>query len=95
MILKQDTVLGVREDLIMSYISQPADQFPAAGFDLSGNVHEDYLRVSFDLVLSREKQAELTGMRVMESTRGNSCADVVVDLLSKQCRRSGNKSSNQ
>lgn len=39
--LEQDTVFFVREDLITSYVSQPADQFPATGFDMSGKVHEN------------------------------------------------------
>lgn len=49
--LDEDAVFGVREDLVMSYQTLPADSFPSAGFDLSGKVTEDYLKVTFDLVL--------------------------------------------
>lgn len=49
--LDQDTVFGVREDLIMNYQPQTADQFPATGFSLSGHVNDPYLLVDFDLVL--------------------------------------------
>lgn len=51
--LDQDTVFGVRDDLIMKYIEKPADSFPK-GFELSGTVNEDYLRVDFDLVLANQ-----------------------------------------
>ena len=53
--LDQDTVFGVREDLIMSYVPEAAEKFPNTGFALSGNVTEDYLRVDFDLVLQPNK----------------------------------------
>ena len=49
--LDQDTVFGVRDDLIMSYLPQSADQFPDTGFSLSGKVNDPYLLVEFDLVL--------------------------------------------
>ncbi len=49
--LDQDTVFGVRDDLIMKYVSCAADSFPAEGFDLSGKVDGNYLRVDFDLTL--------------------------------------------
>jgi hydroxyquinol 1,2-dioxygenase len=51
--LDQDTVFGVRSDLVMKYKSMPAGSFPE-GFALSGSVDEPYLRVNFDLVLVRE-----------------------------------------
>lgn len=51
--LDQDTVFGVRDDLIMRYSEMPADSFPE-GFALSGKVKEPYLRVDFDLTLVRE-----------------------------------------
>lgn len=51
--LDQDTVFGVRDDLVMSYKEMPADTFPD-GFALSGQVNEPYLRVDFDLVLVKE-----------------------------------------
>lgn len=49
--LDQDTVFGVREDLVMTYVPMAADTFPESGFELSGKVKDDYLRVEFDLVL--------------------------------------------
>ncbi|MDB4224237.1 hypothetical protein N9850_10730 [Granulosicoccus sp.] len=48
--LDQDTVFGVREDLIMKYQDMPAGSFPE-GFAISGKVDEAYLKVDFDLVL--------------------------------------------
>lgn len=50
--LDQDTVFGVRDDLVMQYTSKSAASFPEQGFVLSGKVKEDYLQVDFDLVLS-------------------------------------------
>lgn len=50
--LDEDTVFGVREDLIMKYTKEPAEKFPN-GFALSGKVTEAFLRVKFDLVLSK------------------------------------------
>ena len=50
--LDEDTVFGVREDLIMAYVEQPAEAFPTEGYDLSGKVNEPWLRVDFDLVLT-------------------------------------------
>lgn len=52
--LDEDTVFGVRDDIVMSYAKQPAANFPETGFVLSGKVKEDYLSVEFDLVLSTE-----------------------------------------
>ena len=51
--LDEDTVFGVREDLVMSYQNMPAGTFPE-GFELSGSVDGDYLKVDFDLSLVRE-----------------------------------------
>ncbi|WP_417523643.1 dioxygenase [Marinovum sp.] len=51
--LDQDTVFGVREDLVMRYQQMPAGSFPESGFDLSGKVTEEYLKVEFDLTLVR------------------------------------------
>jgi protocatechuate 3,4-dioxygenase beta subunit len=48
--LDQDTVFGVREDLVMTYKDMPADSFPD-GYALSGKVDQAYVRVDFDLVL--------------------------------------------
>lgn len=50
--LDQDTVFGVRADLVMSYEKQKANQFPESGFELSGKVSEDFSRVDFDIILS-------------------------------------------
>lgn len=49
--LDQDTVFGVRDDLVMSYQPQPAGSFPE-GFALSGKVDGAYSRVDFDLILA-------------------------------------------
>lgn len=51
--LDQDTVFGVRDDLVMKYVPQPAGSFPD-GFALSGKVDGPYARVEFDLVLAWE-----------------------------------------
>jgi protocatechuate 3,4-dioxygenase beta subunit len=51
--LDQDTVFGVRDDLVMHYEPQPASNFPKAGLALSGKVTEDYSLVDFDLVLGK------------------------------------------
>ncbi|MAQ45270.1 MAG: hydroxyquinol 1,2-dioxygenase [Confluentimicrobium sp.] len=50
--LDQDTVFGVREDLVMHYSAQPAGTFPA-GLELSGQVDEPWSRVDFDFKLVR------------------------------------------
>ena len=50
--LDEDTVFGVRNDLVMNYVKQPADSFPQQGFELSGKVSEDYSQVDFDLILT-------------------------------------------
>jgi hydroxyquinol 1,2-dioxygenase len=51
--LDQDTVFGVRDDLVMKYVEHPASDFPATGFELSGKVDEPFLKVNFDLVLAK------------------------------------------
>ena len=48
--LDQDTVFGVREDLVMHYEPMAAGTFPE-GFALSGQVDEEYIRIQFDLTL--------------------------------------------
>lgn len=50
--LDQDTVFGVRDDLVMHYTEHASQTFPDQGFELSGKVSESYLRVDFDLMLS-------------------------------------------
>lgn len=50
--LDQDTVFGVRDDLVMAYKTMPAGSFPD-GFALSGQVDDAYLTVDFDLTLVR------------------------------------------
>ena len=52
--LNQDTVFGVRDDLVMTYVPQEAGTFPATGYELSGKVDGDYIRVDFDLRLEKE-----------------------------------------
>jgi len=49
--LDEDTVFGVRDDLVMTYEPQAAGSFPD-GFDLSGKVPDAYARVDFDFVLA-------------------------------------------
>lgn len=51
--LDEDTVFGVREDLVMKYQQMPAGSFPETGFELSGKVEDAYLKVAFDLTLVR------------------------------------------
>ena len=51
--LDQDTVFGVRNDLVMTYHEKPASEFPQ-GMVLSGHVDAPYLAVKFDVVLARE-----------------------------------------
>lgn len=51
--LDEDTVFGVRDDLVMTYVEQPAGSFPG-GFELSGKVAGSWLKVDFDLVLAAE-----------------------------------------
>ncbi|MEM9433895.1 MAG: dioxygenase [Pseudomonadota bacterium] len=52
--LDQDTVFGVRDDLVMHYVEKPADQFPD-GMALSGQVTEPFLHVEFDIVLAKDE----------------------------------------
>ncbi len=51
--LDQDTVFGVREDLVMTYNKKPASEFPD-GLALSGEVTEPFLSVEFDVTLAAE-----------------------------------------
>jgi len=51
--LDQDTVFGVRDDLVMTYHSKQAADFPE-GMALSGKVIEPFLSVKFDVVLAKE-----------------------------------------
>lgn len=50
--LDEDTVFGVREDLVMHYDQHPASDFPASGYALSGKLSEPFEKVTFDLVLT-------------------------------------------
>jgi hydroxyquinol 1,2-dioxygenase len=52
--LDQDTVFGVRSDLVMRYEARSAEAFPE-GMELSGAVTEDFLHVNFDVVLARKE----------------------------------------
>ena len=51
--LDQDTVFGVRDDLVMSYVERQPDAFPA-GMALSGKITDPFLAVAFDVVLAAE-----------------------------------------
>lgn len=50
--LDQDTVFGVREDLVMKYHERPAADFPD-GMVLSGKIVEPFLAVKFDVTLAK------------------------------------------
>lgn len=49
--LDEDTVFGVRSDLVMSYVERPPAEFPD-GYFLSGKVREPFLCAEFDLRLA-------------------------------------------
>ncbi|WP_299984867.1 dioxygenase [uncultured Ruegeria sp.] len=49
--LDQDTVFGVRDDLVMTYNERPASEFPE-GMELSGKITEPFLQVRFDVKLA-------------------------------------------
>jgi len=49
--LDQDTVFGVRNDLVMQYVERPASDFPD-GMELSGMVTDPFLHVIFDVILA-------------------------------------------
>ena len=48
--LDEDTVFGVRRDLVMKYEPRPPESFPN-GYALSGAVTEPFLLAEFDLRL--------------------------------------------
>ena len=50
--LDQDTVFGVRDDLVMTYVERPASEFPDR-MELSGKIAEPFLHVNFDVTLAR------------------------------------------
>lgn len=50
--LDQDTVFGVRDDLVMTYVERSAAEFPD-GMALSGRITEPFLHVNFDVTLAR------------------------------------------
>ncbi|MDB1124218.1 dioxygenase family protein [Vibrio algarum] len=52
--LDQDTVFGVREDLVTTYKPQKAGTFPEEGFELSGKVDGPYSRIDFDPILLKK-----------------------------------------
>ncbi|RKF14367.1 hydroxyquinol 1,2-dioxygenase [Alginatibacterium sediminis] len=49
--LDQDTVFGVREDLVIAYQPQAAGTFPKQGFELSGKVSDAFTKIEFDAIL--------------------------------------------
>ncbi len=51
--LDQDTVFGVRDDLVMTYHEKPSTDFPE-GIALSGKVNDPFLCVKFDVLLMAE-----------------------------------------
>ena len=48
--LEEDTVFGVRRDLVMKYTERPAAEFPA-GYAISADVDAPFLMADFDLTL--------------------------------------------
>jgi len=52
--LDQDTVFGVRDDLVIHYRAMEPGTFPDDGFSLSGKVEGTWLQVEFDVVLVRD-----------------------------------------
>ncbi|MEL6806631.1 MAG: dioxygenase [Pseudomonadota bacterium] len=52
--LDEDTVFGVRSDLVMTYKERPAEEFPD-GMVISDSVKEPFLYVEFDVILSRKE----------------------------------------
>lgn len=50
--LDQDTVFGVRDDLVMTYVERPVSEFPD-GMELSGKITEPFLHVKFDVKLTK------------------------------------------
>ncbi|SLN35783.1 Hydroxyquinol 1,2-dioxygenase [Falsiruegeria litorea R37] len=51
--LDKDTVFGVRDDLVMTYVERPASEFPG-GMELSGKITEPFLHVNFDVTLAKD-----------------------------------------
>ena len=51
--LDEDTVFGVREDLVIVYEERTASDFPD-GMALSGQVSEPFAQVDFDFVLAAD-----------------------------------------
>ncbi len=51
--LDEDTVFGVRSDLVMKYVECAPETFPD-GYDLSGQITQPYLAADFDLKLVPE-----------------------------------------
>lgn len=51
--LDQDTVFGVRDDLVMKYVEHPPETFPE-GYVLSGKVTDPYLVAEFNMTLVRD-----------------------------------------
>lgn len=51
--LDQDTVFGVRDDLVMTYVERPVSEFPD-GMELSGKITEPFLHVIFDVTLAKD-----------------------------------------
>ncbi|MDP5219666.1 dioxygenase [Ruegeria sp. 2205SS24-7] len=51
--LDQDTVFGVRDDLVMTYVERSSSEFPN-DMALSGKITEPYLHVNFDVTLARD-----------------------------------------
>ena len=70
--LDEDTVFGVREDLVMTYVEQPAGSFPSEGYVLSGKVDGSCCsRISIWSLCAREPEAAPAFSRLTgSSSRG-------------------------
>ncbi|CAM3055184.1 dioxygenase [Vibrio rarus] len=54
--LDQDTVFGVRNDLVTTYQPQAAGTFPEQGLELSGKVDGPFSKIQFDPILMAQHQ---------------------------------------
>lgn len=51
--LDQDTVFGVRDDLVMTYHERKPSEFPA-GMELTGKINAPFLQIKFDVILANQ-----------------------------------------
>ena len=65
--LDEDTVFGVRSDLVMKYVERPASEFPE-GYELSGKIHDTFLVADFDEAGAARRLIDLSGLPRTQST---------------------------